>query len=66
MQFKPLSKIAFWIFTANFILLMVLGAKHVEDPFVTFGQISTVIYFSYFIIIMPIISWIENKINLAQ
>jgi len=61
-QFKPLSKIAFYIFVANFLVLMQLGAKHVESPFIEFGQISTVLYFSHFLIIMPIISLIENSL----
>ena len=45
MQFRPLSKIAFYVFIANFLILMQLGAKHVESPFIEFGQISTVLYF---------------------
>ena len=61
-QFKPFSKIAFYIFVANFLVLMQLGAKHVESPFIEFGQISTVLYFSHFLIIMPIISLIENSL----
>jgi ubiquinol-cytochrome c reductase cytochrome b subunit len=39
---------------------MVLGAKHVESPFIELGQLSTVFYFSYFIIIVPFISVLEN------
>ncbi len=31
-QFRPLSKIAFYVFVGNFIILMELGAKHVESP----------------------------------
>jgi ubiquinol-cytochrome c reductase cytochrome b subunit len=61
-QFRPLSKIAFYIFVANFLILMVLGAKHVESPFIEFGQISTVIYFAHFLIIVPIVSIIENSL----
>jgi ubiquinol-cytochrome c reductase cytochrome b subunit len=61
-QFRPLSKIAFYIFIANFIILMQLGAKHVESPFIEFGQISTVLYFSHFVIIIPLISLIENTL----
>jgi ubiquinol-cytochrome c reductase cytochrome b subunit len=41
---------------------MVLGAKHVESPFIEFGQISTVIYFSHFLIIVPVVSLIENSL----
>jgi ubiquinol-cytochrome c reductase cytochrome b subunit len=61
-QFRPLSKIAFYIFVGNFLILMQLGAKHVESPFIVFGQISTVIYFSHFLIIVPLISLIENSL----
>jgi len=62
MQFRPFSKIAFYIFVANFLILMQLGAKHVESPFIEFGQISTLLYFSHFLIIMPIITSLENSL----
>jgi ubiquinol-cytochrome c reductase cytochrome b subunit len=39
---------------------MVLGAKHVESPFIELGQVSTAFYFSYFIIVVPFISVLEN------
>jgi ubiquinol-cytochrome c reductase cytochrome b subunit len=61
-QFRPLSKIAFYIFVANFLILMILGAKHVESPFIELGQISTIIYFSYFFIVVPTISLLENSL----
>jgi len=62
LQFRPLSKIAFYIFVANFLVLMQLGAKHVESPFIEFGQISTVLYFSHFLIIVPLVSLLENSL----
>lgn len=61
-QFRPLSKISFYIFIANFLILLVLGAKHVESPFIEFGQISTVIYFAHFLIIVPVVSLLENTL----
>ena len=61
-QFRPLSKAAFFIFVGNFLILMQLGAKHVESPFIEFGQISTVLYFSHFLIIVPLISLLENSL----
>lgn len=60
MQFRPLSKIAFYVFVANFLILMQLGAKHVESPFIEFGQISTVIYFLYFSLVMFGVTIVEN------
>ena len=61
-QFRPLSKIAFFVFIANFLVLMQLGAKHVETPFIEFGQISTVLYFGHFFVIVPVLSIIENSL----
>jgi ubiquinol-cytochrome c reductase cytochrome b subunit len=61
-QFRPLSKIAFYIFIANFLILMQLGAKHVESPFIEFGQISTALYFAHFLIIVPCITLLENSL----
>merc|ERR1712054_96720 len=52
LQFRPLSKFAFFAF----------GAKHVESPFIEFGQISTVLYFSHFLIIVPLVSLLENSL----
>jgi ubiquinol-cytochrome c reductase cytochrome b subunit len=61
-QFRPLSKIVFYIFLGNFLVLMILGAKHVESPFIELGQISTVIYFAHFLIIVPLVSLFENSL----
>ena len=69
LQFRPLSKITFWGFVANFLILMVLGAKHVESPFIEFGQISTILYFSHFILFVPFVSILENTLtdlNISQ
>jgi ubiquinol-cytochrome c reductase cytochrome b subunit len=62
MQFRPLSKISFYIFVANFLILMQLGAKHVESPFIEFGQISTVLYFLYFSVVMYGVTLVENTL----
>jgi ubiquinol-cytochrome c reductase cytochrome b subunit len=62
LQFRPLSKYAFWVFVVNFLVLMKLGACHVETPFIELGQLSTVIYFGYFALVAPIASFIENTL----
>jgi len=62
-QFRPLSKIAFFVFVANFLILMQLGAKHVETPFIELGQICTVLYFAHFLIIVPALSLLENSLT---
>ena len=62
LQFRPLSKILFYVFLANFLILQKLGAKHVESPFIEFGQISTALYFAHFFILVPVFSVIENTL----
>ena len=44
---------------------MILGACHVENPFIAFGQISTVFYFGYFILLGGI-SLIENSLMILN
>jgi ubiquinol-cytochrome c reductase cytochrome b subunit len=61
-QFKPLNKVVFFAFVANLLLLMVLGAKHVESPFIEFGQLATLAYFSYFLIFVPVNNLGENTL----
>jgi len=41
---------------------MKLGACHVETPFIELGQLSTILYFSYFVFIIPAVSLIENTL----
>ena len=53
--FKILSKFLF-----NFFLLINIGQLHVEVPFIELGQFATAYYFSYFLILVPVISSIEN------
>jgi ubiquinol-cytochrome c reductase cytochrome b subunit len=58
--FKTISKLLYGIFVCNFILLGCLGAQHIEVPFILLGQISTIIYFAYFLILLPGVSLLEN------
>lgn len=59
-SFKVLSKFFFYLFLFNFLLLGNIGQLHVEVPFIELGQIATVFYFSYYVVIVPVISTIEN------
>nr|QTK22383.1 apocytochrome b [Pneumocystis sp. 'ludovicianus'] len=60
--FRPISKFFFWVFVTNFLLLMYVGSQHVEEPFITVGQYATIFYFSYFLVITPVIAIIENTL----
>ena len=63
LQFKPLMKVSFWIFVANFLFLMKLGSLHPEEPYTTLGLMATAFYFSWFFIIIPVLSTIESSVS---
>ncbi|YP_001621418.1 apocytochrome b (mitochondrion) [Debaryomyces hansenii] len=60
--FKMLSKLSFYLFLFNFFLLMNMGQLHVEVPFIELGQFATVYYFSYFLMLVPVMSSMENML----
>nr|QIV24560.1 cytochrome b [Utra nitida] len=53
-QFYPASKVLFWLLFTVIILLTWIGARPVEDPFITVGQILTILYFLYFMVNPPL------------
>jgi len=62
LQFRPLGKVLFWFFVSDFLLLTYIGACAVEAPWVLLGQITSVFYFAYFLILNPLAGIIENKL----
>nr|YP_010627185.1 cytochrome b [Syritta vitripennis]WBK26889.1 cytochrome b [Syritta vitripennis] len=62
-EFYPINQILFWIMVVIVMLLTWIGARPVEPPFVSIGQILTILYFGYFMI-NPIVSkWWDNLLN---
>nr|YP_009110268.1 apocytochrome b [Geotrichum candidum]CDI44085.1 apocytochrome b [Geotrichum candidum] len=60
--FKVLSKMLYGLFMCNFLLLGLLGSQHMEVPYVALGQFATVFYFSYFMMLLPCITMLENML----
>jgi hypothetical protein len=65
-QFRPSNKVVFFAFVAVFLLLMQLGAKHVESPFIEFGQLSTGVYFIYFLVTILLINLLHNTLIIVS
>jgi ubiquinol-cytochrome c reductase cytochrome b/c1 subunit len=59
-KYRPLAKQFFWIFVVTCILLGYLGAQPPEGIYVIAGRVLTIFYFSYFLILLPILSRIER------
>nr|YP_009520077.1 cytochrome b [Proechimys poliopus]ATB18417.1 cytochrome b [Proechimys poliopus] len=62
MTFRPLSQCLLWILVANLIILTWIGGQPVEYPFITIGQVASISYFCTILILMPTMSFMENKL----
>nr|AVN68301.1 cytochrome b [Lamproblatta albipalpus] len=61
MQFYPINQIMMWMMTNTIILLTWIGARPVEEPYIITGQVLTVIYFMFYML-LPITTklWDNN------
>nr|WDR24962.1 apocytochrome B [Plantago media] len=48
-NFRPIHQVAVWLLLADRIILGWIGAKPVEAPYVTIGQIASVLFFAFFV-----------------
>jgi quinol-cytochrome oxidoreductase complex cytochrome b subunit len=58
--FRPLFQPFYWLFVANFIMLMYLGSAPAEGIYTLLAKIGTAYYFLYFIVILPLLSRFET------
>jgi len=61
MEFRPISRFVFWFFVADTIILGWIGTQPVEEPFVSIGREATIFYFAYFMVLQPLLGYIENN-----
>ena len=59
-RYRPLYKIFFLFFVIFCLLLGYLGAKPPEGIYLFLSRVSTIYYFAFFLVIMPILSRIEK------
>nr|ARH54804.1 cytochrome b [Trigonopterus sp. AH-2016] len=48
-QFYPINKLLFWSFISTIALLTWIGARPVEEPYISMSQALTSLYFAFFI-----------------
>jgi ubiquinol-cytochrome c reductase cytochrome b/c1 subunit len=65
-RYRPLYKIFFWIFVVNIFILGYVGAKPPEGILPTVGLISTIYYFAFFLVIMPLLGKLERPLPLPD
>ena len=60
--FRPIFKIFYWLIVADFLVLGWVGQKPVKDVYVLVGQVATVFYFLFFVVLIPAIGILETKL----
>jgi len=60
MNYRPLSRIFFWVLVVDVLILGWCGGSPAEPLYVITAQIAAAYYFAHFLIILPIVSRIEQ------
>ena len=60
--FKPFNQFIFWIFLCNAASLGWIGQEIVESPFIEIANFVTLVYFAYFIPVLPFLGFVEHQI----
>ena len=58
--FRPIFKICYWLLVLSFFVLGWIGQCPVEYPYTEIGVVSMIYYFSFFILIIPILGKLES------
>lgn len=59
-SYRPLYRIFFWLFIAVVLGLGYVGANRPEGNFVIAGRILTIAYFAFFLVVLPLLPFIEK------
>ncbi|MGB8710144.1 MAG: cytochrome b/b6 [Methyloceanibacter sp.] len=59
-SYRPIYKWFFWAFVLTCIALGYLGSQPPEGVYLVLGRILTTYYFLFFLVVMPVVGWIEK------
>jgi quinol-cytochrome oxidoreductase complex cytochrome b subunit len=59
-------KWVFWLFFLDCVLLGYCGHQRPEGTILLIGRLATAFYFIFFLILLPLISWLEKPMALPR
>ena len=59
-RFRPLYRFFYYTIVSCCLLLGWIGGMPVEEPYVIIGQIASIYYFFYFLVLLPSIGYVEK------
>ena len=65
-NYRPTFKWFFWILVVDVLILGFCGGRPAEEPWVMLSQAATIYYFAHFLIILPVLSWVEKPLPLPR
>lgn len=61
-RFRPFYKLSYWTLIGCCLLLGWIGGMPVEDPYILIGQLLSSYYFSYFLLLLPLLGTFEKAL----
>ena len=65
-RFRPVFKIFFWLLLIDCVILGWLGGKPAEGVYVILARLATAWYFMHFLLVLPVLSFVEKTRPLPQ
>jgi quinol-cytochrome oxidoreductase complex cytochrome b subunit len=65
-NFRPIYRKIFWFLMADFVVLGWIGQNEVETPYIEVGQLATVLYFAFFLVVVPVLGKVESALMNTQ
>ncbi len=63
-NYRPLYRVAFWVFIADVVLLGYVGSQPPVGAAVWVGQLCTAYYFIHLLVVLPLLGFIEKPLAL--
>ena len=63
-HFRPVYKWVFWLLVIDVLVLGDCGAHRPEGWYIIAGRLATLYYFVHFIVLFPVIGWLERPLPL--